>query len=432
MERIKLDKLEISDNKRYIRSGNMPFFWLADTTWLLFEECTKEEAFVYLKNRKDKGYNVILATLIHNLSSDDTDILQAKDGIRKSDYWEHTESIVKMAENLGLYMGLLPSWGSLVKNGIITSENAIDYGVFLGNKFLDYSNIVWVLGGDIRGSEGLDIYKKLGKKLKEITPNNLITFHPFGRTASSLWFHNQDWLDFNMFQSGHRRYDQLSLGKWDDNSIKEEYFGEDNWRYVNRDLAYDIKKPTVDGEPSYEQIPQGLHNSNEPYWQACDVRRYAYWSVFAGAMGHTYGNNAIMQFYKGIGEGSYGVKESYSVAMHHEGSSQMRILKEIVESVDYQNGQSAEELLVCGQKEKYERVSVFAGKDFILCYSYIGAEFTLNLSSYKEKKLFAYWVDPANGSLSYFREIQGKNEETFNPSKKYVGQNDWVLVIKNS
>jgi hypothetical protein len=27
------------------------------------------------------------------------------------------------------------------------------------------------------------------------------------------------------------------------------------------------------------------------------VRRYAYWSVFAGSCGHTYGHNAIMQFY---------------------------------------------------------------------------------------------------------------------------------------
>lgn len=54
-------------------------------------------------------------------------------------------------------------------------------------------------------------------------------------------------------------------------------YGEDNRKYVVRDHSYDIMKPTVDGEPSYEQIPQGHHDPKEPYWQAQDVRRYAYW-----------------------------------------------------------------------------------------------------------------------------------------------------------
>lgn len=57
-------------------------------------------------------------------------------------------------------------------------------------------------------------------------------------------------------------------------------------------------KPVIDGEPSYENIPQGLHDPKEVLWKACDVRRYAYWSVFAGAFGHTYGNNSIMQMKK--------------------------------------------------------------------------------------------------------------------------------------
>ena len=40
-------------------------------------------------------------------------------------------------------------------------------------------------------------------------------------------------------------------------------------------------KPVLDGEPSYENIPQGLHHGTEPRGTAADVRRYAYWSVFA-------------------------------------------------------------------------------------------------------------------------------------------------------
>lgn len=39
-------------------------------------------------------------------------------------------------------------------------------------------------------------------------------------------------------------------------------------------------KPTLDAEPSYEWILQGLHDNTQPYWKAKQVRRYAYWSVF--------------------------------------------------------------------------------------------------------------------------------------------------------
>lgn len=101
-----------------------------------------------------------------------------------------------------------------------------------------------------------------------------------------------------MFQSGHRRYDQSSLGFWDDNNVSEDFYGEDNWRYVRRELARTPLRPVLDGEPSYENIPQGLHDFSQPLWKARDVRRYAYWSVFEGACGHTYGDNAIMQFYR--------------------------------------------------------------------------------------------------------------------------------------
>ena len=58
-------ELRVSENHRYLKNGNTPFFWLGDTAWLLFARLRPEEARVYLKNRKEKGYTVIQATLIH-------------------------------------------------------------------------------------------------------------------------------------------------------------------------------------------------------------------------------------------------------------------------------------------------------------------------------------------------------------------------------
>lgn len=98
-----------------------------------------------------------------------------------------------------------------------------------------------------------------------------------------------------MFQSGHRRYGQR-LG--DKEYPIEENTEEDKRRYAERCLATTPLKPVIDGEPIYEEIPHGLHDENELRWKDHDVRRYAYWSVFAGSFGHTYGNNSIMQFLK--------------------------------------------------------------------------------------------------------------------------------------
>lgn len=424
--------LQVSENGRYLTNGNRPFLWLGDTAWLLLQQCSLADARIYLKNRKEKGFNVIQATLIHSMPGEEgSSLAAAKKDVLSEAYWEHCDQVVKMAEELGLYMGLLPTWGSIVKSKILNVDNVDRYAEFLGRRFGNCPNVIWILGGDIRGSEGLDVYPKFGRRLKELTPDKLIAYHPFGRTASSQWFHQEDWLDINMFQSGHRRYDQASLGEWDDNAVKEEFFGEDNWRYVERDRAKEPAKPTLDGEPSYEQIPQGLHDPGQPYWQACDVRRYAYWSLFQGAAGHTYGNNAVQQCYTGDGNGNYGVREVWQEAIHHEGSGQLKHLVNLMRSVDYMTGRPAEELLLSGQKEKYDRVSVFAGVDFIFCYDYTGHGFTLDLSSYQGRHLEVWWMDPVSGAYSYLQEADRMEMITVKPVAKHSGQNDWVLVVRS-
>ena len=109
----------------------------------------------------------------------------------------------------------------------------------MADRYKNYSNIIWVLGGDIKAEDYKAAYRKLGAYLKFSTPNKLITFHPFGRCSSTMWFSDDEWLDFNMFQSGHRRYDQCNLGAWDDIDSPS-YYGEDNWKYVLHDHALSI------------------------------------------------------------------------------------------------------------------------------------------------------------------------------------------------
>lgn len=432
-----IGRLKVSNNQRYLQNGETPFFWLGDTAWLLFCNMSLEETYVYLKNRKEKGYNVIQATLVHTKDQQTIDGALALHNNEfgsvylESGYWEHVEEVIKMAEELGLYMGLLPSWGSFVKNDILNKDNVVSYTEYLVNRYKKYPNIIWIAGGDVRGDANPEVVKLMGQTIKKLDAERLVCFHPFGRTSSSLWFHEEEWLDFNMFQSGHRSYDQQFLGEWDDNIAKETFFGEDNYRYVIRDHENSVIKPTVDAEPSYEQIPHGLHDETQPYWQASDVRRYAYWSVFAGAMGHTYGSNSIMQFYRDITKkGAYGVKEVWQDAIHHVGSSHMMHMKDLMESVNYFDGVPAQDLLEGDKKEKYERVSVFAGEDYLFAYSYLGETFTVNTANFGDKTLMAYWFDPTSGVYSFFGRFKNQKKITCTPIQRTIDGNDWVLVLR--
>lgn len=429
-----MERLGVSENKKYLLCGNKPFFWLGDTAWLLFHKLNCEEAYIYLKNRVEKGFNVIQAVLVYATEelNDVNKMYIPNCNVNSLEYWEYCDKIIKMAENLGLYMALLPNWGSLIKKGVITEANVEKYANFLADRYKEYTNIIWVLGGDVKPEGFENIYNIFGSILKRKNPDKLITYHPFGRCRSAQWFNNAGWLDFNMFQSGHRRYDQSSLGKWDDNKKTEGFFGEDNWRYVLKDRRTIPIKPTLDGEPSYEWILQGLHDTSQPYWVARDVRRYAYWSVFAGACGHTYGDNAIMQFYMGETESksktvNYGVKCVWQEALHHEGSGQMKYLAELINSVDFVNGEMRDDLIIGGQLEKYDRIAVFAGKDFVFAYTYSGNEFQLLLDDYGEME--AWWMIPSKGIYSYIGKINAKIYSA-KPPKAYDDDTDRVLVLK--
>lgn len=420
--------LRVSGNGRYLQNGETPFFWLADTAWPLFHRLGRADARLYLKNRAEKGFNVIQSVLAFRADGVD----QGTSELERPEYWEKCDAIVDMAEELGLYMALLPCWGSYVRDGLVDEAGALRYADFLASRYAGRRNIIWLLGGDIRGSEAPALYNAMGRRMRALFPDFLIGYHPFGRTSSSLWFHAEPWLDFNMFQSGHRRYDQTRMSAWDDAVKAETAYGEDNWRYVEHDRALTPQKPTVDGEPSYEQIVQGLHDPTQPVWRAPEVRRYAWWSVLAGAMGHTYGHNAIMQFYEKGRDGAYCVRHDWREAIHHEGGGQMRFLKDLMLSVDFINGRPNDRRLTYGQRERHNRISVFEGPGYIFCYDYTGAPFALDLEDLAGRGPEARWLDPATGLFSLIGPLEAGRETIFTPPEKFSNSSDWALVLSFS
>lgn len=431
-------KLQVSDNKCYLQHENgNPFFWQGDTGWLLFQRVNREEAQMYFADRKSKGFNVVQCIILQFIR--DTNAYGAKPFVgeditrmdktpgnnpsdpQQYDWWDHVDYMLDLAEEAGMYVAITPVWGQYVLRNEFTPEIAEKFAANIAKHFKNRPNVIWLNGGSAKGTEKDGVWDVIGKTIKKHDPNHLMTFHPFGRMQSSEIFPDASWMDFNMFTSGHRNYDQDDTAKG---------FGEDNWRYVKSDLLMTPLKPTIDGEPSYESTPQGLHDATMPYWNANDCRRYAYWSVFAGACGHVYGNNAVRQFYyRGEERPASGARFVWNEAINDMGSFQMRYLKDLMLSRPYFDRVNDQSLIDGDEGNRYERLLVTRGESYAMIYNYTGREFKVNLGKISGTYVNAWWYNPRNGETQLIGKYKNHGVQTFKtPGGKAEG-NDWVLVL---
>ncbi|MDB4582194.1 glycoside hydrolase family 140 protein [Draconibacterium sp.] len=433
-----LPQLQISQNNRFLMTENgEPFFWLGDTGWLLFSKLNREEAEMYLNNRAEKGYNVIQAMVLHELKVKNfygdsalvnRDASQPKVTPGNSfkneteyDFWDHMDYVIRLAEKKGIYIALVPVWGSNVRAVKVSRQEADQYSTWLSKRYAENSNIIWLNGGDVKGSDSTATWNIMGNNIRQNAPNHLITFHPFGRTLSSWWFQNESWLDFNSFQSGHRRYDQ------DDTELG---YGQDNWKYVRDSYNLSPIKPTFDAEPSYEGIPQGLHDPSEPFWNDNDLRRYAYWSVFAGGFGFTYGHSAVMQMHKpGDTKTSYGVREYWTEAINAPGAGQMVHIKNLMLSKPYFERVPDQSLIANGQGEKYDYQIATRGNNYALIYTCNGREMQITMGKIAGEKVKASWFNPRTGEQTEIGEFENSGIQAYDPPGEVRDGNDWVLVL---
>lgn len=410
--------LRVSDNHRFLcHTDGTPFFWLGDTGWLLPERLDRDEAAHYLRRTAEEGFNVVQIQVINGVpaynsygasSHPDGWNLAAIDSLPGYGYWDHLDYIVSLAEREGIYIAMDCIWGGLVKAGLMNCDQARAYGEFLARRYGSRPNIIWMIGGDIQGNIRTAEWDALANSIRALDPGHLMTFHPRGRTTSARWFNDRPWLDFNMFQSGHRRYNQRMGNK--DYPIPDGT-EEDSWMYVDSATVHSPLKPVLDGEPSYEDIPQGLHSDLEPRWTDLDVRRYAYWSVFVGSCGHTYGHNAIMQFVRpGVNPAYFADAEAkpWWKALSDPGRRQMKHLKHLILAFPYFD-RVADSIIVHNNGIRYDRLLATRGADWLMIYNHTSRPMDLDLSRISGREKDLWLMNPADGTLFYIgRRKNGK------------------------
>jgi hypothetical protein len=428
-------QLRVSENRRYlVKEDGTPFFWLGDTAWELFHRLNREEASMYLKNRAEKGFNVIQAVALAEL-----------DGLRdpnpygevplenldptkpREAYFKHVDFIIKKAEEHGMYIALLPTWGDkLFKNSwgtgpeIFNVDNARIFGKWLGERYKNQKNIIWIIGGDRNPRNESDVYvwRAMAEGVAEGIGGHdktLMSYHPQPTNledgGSARWFHNDNWLDFNMLQTGHCR----------ENLIPER-------------IAYTYNltpiKPVINGEPLYEDHPVCFNAKDLGTSSAYDVRNQAYWSVFAGAFGHTYGCHDIWQMYAPHRNPVNGPNHPWYVAMDLPGAGQMKYLRQLMESRPMLD-RVPDQTLISNQLSASERILANRGKDYIFVYSTQGRKFKVDTGKISGKELVSYWYNPRNGEVKDAGKFAKKGEREFIPPSSGYGH-DWVLVIDDA
>ena len=404
-------RLMISSNNRYLQFENgSPFFWLGDTGWLVPQHLDRSEVEYYFNKCRRAGYNMVQIQVMdavpsYNIYGQQSlpygwDFTKADpEGVYS--YWDHLDYIVRKAEQNGIYIGMVAIWGSQVQSGNINAEQAKAYGKFLAERYKNNPNIIWIMGGDIQGNIHPEVWNALATSIKSIDNKHLMTFHPRGRYTSAKWWSKASWMDFHTFQSGHRKYGQRMGNKEYPIPDSTE---EDNWMYVDSTWAYKPIKPVLDDEPSYEDIPKGLHDANEARWQDYDVRRYAYWSVFAGSCGHTYGHNVIMQMLKPgypTGYGSDGTVKAWYQGLEDPGYNQMQYLSDLMLSFPYFERIPDQSIIVGKNGMKYDRLIATRGKDYLMVFNYNSNVMKIDLRKISGKKKLLWWFNPSDGAISF-------------------------------
>lgn len=435
--------LKVSDNKRFLQhEDKTPFFYLGDTAWELFHRLDKKDADDYLEDRAKKGFTVIQAVAIAELGGHkvpnpygylpfvDLDPAQpaVKNGV-DNDYWDHVDYIVNKANELGMYIGFLPTWGRYwhdEKTILFNRENAFIYGKFLGERYKD-KHIIWILGGDrnIDNDRQREIIQAMASGIREgDRGTHLITYHPGGGRGSSQWFHHATWLDFNMRQNGHNA---------DYTNVYSNTVG---------DYGKQPAKPVIDGEPLYEDHPLSFNAPHLGHSVAADVRRPLYWNLFNGTYGHTYGHHSVWQMYDPEKTPSpiNNPLMSWKKAIHQPGAGQMIYGRLLIESRPFFTRIPDPDIVVTDKvptsipgEGRYRFVATRdeAGT-YAMVYVPVGREFTVRTEVIKGKKINAWWYNPRNGKASKIGTFDNDQKERTFISPSPGELTDWILVLDDA
>ncbi len=443
-----LPRLQVSENGRYlVTADEKPFFWLGDTAWSI-RRIPPSDADLYLSTRAKQGFTVIQIAPASDAGYEGEDyagnrpFLDGNTDTPSDAFWRNIDSVVDKAKGFGLYVAIFPLWGSDLPGALgDDARKAYRLGLWVGQRYANRSHVLWAVCGEYDAINNfrlpisdaqMGVVNALARGLREGSGGRqVMAIHPGVARTSSLDFHHQDWLSLNMLQSGHQ-IDATAYGM------------EENYALIAHDYALTPAKAVLDGEPMYEDTPDAVwikQSVEGPRGGAEVMRRKAYWAVFAGACGHTYGHNDLFNFFvpshpgqvRGLSEGGPGQRGNWKDALTTPGATQMRHLRTLMESRPFLTRIPDQRLIVGDAGEGVHHVQATRDRSGSYAMLYLpeaSRKVTVDASKLSGKRLKAWWYDPRTGMAQAQKgEFPTGGKLEFTSPKEGP---DWVLVLDDA
>jgi hypothetical protein len=417
--------LKLSANRDYlVDQNNRPFFIVGDDAWTLITQLSDPEANEYLADRAARGFNTVWVAAADNCYQANAPCdhhgdrpFDGSDFTRFDPvYWAHVDYVIQRAAAYGIvvmlapgFVGLDPAGGYLASYEKSSDTVMTTYGKFLGQRYKDYPNIIWALGGDADPASG--IYGKLSSLatgIKSTDSAHLMTFEasryskgqlePHGGYSSlDVWSGSPTWLDLNwVYQTAPTV-----------------------WSGAVRNRARSPRLPPLMGEDWYELE----HSMTE-----LQVRQEGYEAILGGAyLGRIFGNDAIWTFgsprWEAAGGpswqsqlGSAGSVGEAKLGALFRSRETWQLIPDLNHRVLMAGYQSAPTLAVAARTRDGQSIIVYIPTRRVV---------TIDLRKISDPSAKAWWFHPQTAASTFIGNFPTTGPKDFDPPD----QDDWVLVI---
>ncbi|MGH6860491.1 MAG: DUF4038 domain-containing protein [Phyllobacterium sp.] len=409
--------LSVAKGHRYLEDASgRPFLMTGDAAWSLIGDLSREEADTYLADRQQRGFNTILVSLIeHRFSRNAPRNFYKHAPFREGGafsnpndaYFDDADWILRRAAERGFLVLLVPSY--LGVNGgpegwfhevEAAGAGAMrSYGRYLGKRYRDFSNIVWVQGGDY-DTPDKSLVEALAEGMAEVDPKALQTIHRGPETVGSEIWHDADWL----------KLDTL---------------------YAYQDVAARAEKRHLDGPALPFVFLEGPYE-NERGSDEQSLRANAYGAILSGACGQVFGNNPVWHF---GGPGLYEQSTSWQDSLASRGAQSMTHLKAFFSSLPWWTLEPDRGALLAQGSSPSEGLvaSRSPGGDLAVVYSAGARHIVLKASGLPSSGQRARWFDPSSGrfspAIANGPAKAGTIEYITPHERNSAGFSDWLLVV---
>jgi hypothetical protein len=341
-------------------------------------------------------------------------------------WWLYLDEYIDEAAQRGLYVGIaLGWWGHIHRN---TVEDLYKNGFLVAQRLTGKTNVIWLVAGEAGShhrKHTID-YNKMEAIVQGLRAGDdddrLLTIHADFQRGTSL-SKDAELVDFNNWQTSQWCCPE-DLPRQDERQWTV-------WEAIAYDYAqlYDTPsgaKPTLDAEAWYE------HNKDFCGTTPFNIRRRAYYTILAGALGHQYGAGGIWDAISRSEECS----GSYLDALAYSGAEDMGHLSSFLHGLG--DGllklRPNQGMITRGQSEDYDaHIQAAQAKDgsYAVIYDANGGTMALDLTYLSWNSIEVKWFNPDNGKFTEVSIVynNGNSEQEFTAPSS---DQDWVLLLKAS